>query len=114
MLTRGNCYQSPIKTDRITNMPKIETIRHSLSHILAAAVWNIYPEAKFGIGPAVENGFYYDIEFPGKIAPKDLKKIEKEMKRIIKQGVSFEKEVVSKEKAKNLFKDQPYKKEIRT
>ncbi len=91
---------------------EINIIRHSLAHILASAVQNLYPRAKFGIGPAIENGFYYDIEFPEKVTLKDLPKIEKEMKRIIKQNIFFKKRVVSKEKARTLFKDQPYKKEL--
>lgn len=91
---------------------EINIIRHSLAHILASAVQNLYPGAKFGIGPAIENGFYYDIEFPRKVTPEDLPKIEKEMKRIIKQNISFKKKVVTKEKARTLFKDQPYKKEL--
>ncbi len=91
---------------------EINNIRHSLAHILAAAVQNLYPESKFGIGPAIENGFYYDIELPQKISPTDLPKIEKEMKRIIKKNIPFKKKTVSKEKAKTLFKNQPYKKEL--
>jgi len=91
---------------------KIETIRHSLAHILATAVQELYPKTKFGIGPAIENGFYYDFDLPKKIAPEDLSRIEKKMKEIIKQGVSFKKEKVSKIKARNIFKNQPYKLEL--
>jgi len=93
-------------------MEKIETIRHSLAHIMAYAVKELYPKAKFGIGPAVENGFYYDIEFPAPLKPEDLKKIEDKMKELLKQDIKFEKSSVSKIKAKNLFKGQPYKLEL--
>ena len=58
---------------------KIETIRHSLAHILAAAIQELYPETKFGIGPAIENGFYYDFEFKNSISLDNLLKIEKKM-----------------------------------
>lgn len=70
---------------------QLETIRHSLSHILAAAVSELYPQAKFAIGPAIENGFYYDIDFgEDKINDESLKEIEKKMKHLVKQRVAFE------------------------
>ncbi|PIP22385.1 MAG: threonine--tRNA ligase, partial [Candidatus Nealsonbacteria bacterium CG23_combo_of_CG06-09_8_20_14_all_39_25] len=101
---------------------KTETIRHSLAHILAYAVQELFPGVKFGIGPAIENGFYYDFDTNTdqhrlenrltQITEGDLHKIEKKMKEIIKQGISFKKEVVSEEKAKEIFKSQPYKLEL--
>jgi len=101
---------------------KTETIRHSLAHILAYAVQELFPGVKFGIGPAIENGFYYDFDTNTdqhrlenrltQITEGDLPKIEKKMKEIIKQGISFKKEVVSEEKAKEIFKSQPYKLEL--
>ncbi|MDD3734873.1 MAG: threonine--tRNA ligase [Candidatus Pacebacteria bacterium] len=90
---------------------KIETIRHSLSHILALAVQELYPGVKFGIGPTIENGFYYDFDSV-KIIPEDLPKIEKKMKELIKKNLKFEKKVVSRLEAKKIFKDQPYKLEL--
>ena len=69
----------------------IETIRHSLAHILAYAVQELYPETKFGIGPAIENGFYYDFDLPKNITPKDLPKIEEKMREIIKKNIDFKK-----------------------
>lgn len=90
----------------------IEVIRHSLSHIMALAVKKLYPETKFGIGPAVENGFYYDFDLKESLNIEDLPKIENKMKELIKENISFEKETLSKEKALELFKDQPYKIEI--
>ncbi|MEK7098196.1 MAG: threonine--tRNA ligase, partial [Patescibacteria group bacterium] len=69
----------------------LEIIRHSLSHILAAAIKELYPDVKFAIGPAVENGFYYDIDFGDmKINDENLKEIEKKMIHIAKQGLKFE------------------------
>ena len=93
---------------------KIETLRHSFSHILAAAIQQLYPEAKFGIGPVIENGFYYDLELPHSLTPQDLPKIEKRMKRIISQNLPFEKEEMTAEAALKLFKklNQPYKVEL--
>jgi len=88
----------------------LEEIRHSLSHILAAAVKEMYPGAKFGIGPSIDNGFYYDIEV--ELKDEDLPKIEKKMKEILKKDIVFEKKDVSKKEAKEIFKDQPYKLEL--
>lgn len=92
----------------------LETIRHSLAHIMALAVKNLYPEAKFGIGPVIENGFYYDIDIGKPLSLEDLPKIEAEMKEIIKQGISFKKKEVSLKEAKEIFKElgQPYKLEL--
>jgi len=88
----------------------LEEIRHSLSHILAAAVKDLYPGAKFGIGPSIDNGFYYDIEV--ELKDEDLPKIEKKMREMLKKDFSFEKKDISKKEAKELFKDQPYKLEL--
>lgn len=93
-------------------MSKIETIRHSLSHIMALAVQELYPKVKFGIGPAIENGFYYDFEFPSPILQGDVPKIEKKMRELIKKDIKFEKKTVSKTEAKEIFKTQPYKLEL--
>jgi len=91
---------------------KIEKIRHSLAHILALAVSSLYPKTKFGIGPPIENGFYYDFELPKKITPEDLGKIEEKMKELIKKDIPFEKRKLTKKEAKRIFKDQPYKLEL--
>jgi threonyl-tRNA synthetase len=93
-------------------MKKIEKIRHSLAHILAYAVQELYPQTKFGIGPAIENGFYYDFDLPKKIGQEDLPKIERKMKELIKQEIKFKKKEISKKEAEELFKDQPYKLEL--
>ena len=98
---------------------KIETVRHSLSHIMAAAVQELYPGTKFGIGPAIENGFYYDFALPseasgegGTFALQDLPKIEQKMKELIRRDIKFEKKNIRKKEAEEIFKDQPYKIEL--
>jgi len=94
----------------MNNLKKIEKIRHSLAHVLAYAIDELFNDVKFGMGPAVDNGFYYDFEFKKEdISKEDLPKIEKKMKELIKKDIKFKKEKVSREKAKKLFKNQPYK-----
>ena len=91
----------------------IEIIRHSLAHILASAVKDLYPKVKFGVGPAIENGFYYDFDFAKTpIKEDDLAKIEKKMREIIKKNLKFQKKSISLKEAKKIFKDQPYKLEL--
>ncbi len=90
----------------------IETIRHSLSHVLAAAVIKLYPDTKLGIGPAIDNGFYYDFLLPSSLTPADLKKIEKEMREIISKDLKFEKSELLVIEALKLEKGQQFKKEL--
>ncbi len=90
----------------------IETIRHSLSHIMAMAVKKLYPQVKFGIGPAIENGFYYDFQFPTAISPEDLPQIEEKMRELIKKDIKFIRKEISAEEAKDIFTNQPYKLEL--
>ena len=92
----------------------IEKIRHSLSHILASAVLEIYPKAKLGMGPAVENGFYYDLDLGTKVSLTDekLAEIETKMRELLKQNLKFEKKNIAKRVAKKLFAIQPYKLEL--
>jgi len=92
----------------------LEIYRHSAAHIMAAAVKELYPEAKLAIGPAINNGFYYDFDLPNTLTPQYLKKIEDKMQEIIKLGQPFIREEMSKDKAKELFSklDEPYKLEI--
>lgn len=87
-------------------------IRHSAAHIMAQAVLEFYPEAKYTIGPPVENGFYYDFDLPEPIKEEDLAKIEKRMRQIIAGQHAFQKRVLSAEEARQIFKDQPYKLEL--
>ena len=91
---------------------KIETIRHSLSHLLASAVQELYPGVKLGIGPAIEQGFYYDFDLVSPLSENDLPKIEKKMIELIKKNLKFKKKFVSKVEARKLFKNQPYKLEL--
>lgn len=86
----------------------MQLIRHSMAHILAMAVKHLYPDVKLGIGPAIDDGFYYDFDNL-KISENDFLKIEEEMKKIIFARVKFEKKVVDYKKAKELMKDEPYK-----
>ena len=89
----------------------IETIRHSLAHVLAAAVKKLYPDVKFAGGPAIENGFYYDFDTEHRFSEDDFQKIEKEMRDLIKSNGRFEQRNVSLDEAKQIFADQPYKME---
>jgi threonyl-tRNA synthetase len=91
---------------------QLERMRHSASHIMAEAVQSLFPEAKFGIGPTIENGFYYDFELPRPLTPEDLSVIESKMRGIIGQDVPFVVEEMSKDKARKLFATQPYKLEL--
>ena len=91
---------------------QVARMRHSTSHIMAEAVQCLFPGAKFGIGPMIENGFYYDFELPRALAPDDLPVIEGKMREIIGQDVPFVTEKMSKEKARKLFAAQPYKLEL--
>lgn len=93
----------------------LEKMRHTLSHVLAAAVRELYPNAKFGIGPAIDTGFYYDIDFgDAKVSEADLPKIEKKMREIIKRKLPMTKRVVSKSEALDWARDnkQDYKVEL--
>lgn len=97
----------------------LDTLRHSISHIMAAAVLELFPKAKLGIGPSIEDGFYYDFALPaeasakaGHLSDKDLPRIEKKMKELLKKGLKFEKKEILKADAGKIFKDQPYKLEL--
>ena len=87
-------------------------LRHSCSHVMADAVERLFPKVKLGIGPAIEDGFYYDFDIEEGFVPSDLAKIEKEMARIIKEDLEFKKEELSKKEALKLFKKEPYKIEL--
>ena len=89
-----------------------EKIRHSLAHILAMAVLKKFPKTKLGIGPVIENGFYYDFSLPSPIAEKDLPELEESMKSIIRGNLDFAGENSTLAKARKLFADQPFKLEL--
>jgi threonyl-tRNA synthetase len=91
---------------------KLHNLRHSLAHLLAAAVLEIYPDTKNTIGPSIEDGFYYDFEFSSPISDKDLPKIEKKMKEILKTWKEFESVEKTEDEAKKYFSNNEYKKEL--
>ncbi|MFH2144575.1 MAG: threonine--tRNA ligase [Candidatus Omnitrophota bacterium] len=87
-------------------MMDLDALRHSCSHVMAQAVKELYPEVRVAIGPAIEDGFYYDFDRPEPFTPEDLLKVEEKMKQIIKQNLPFEKEEWDKKKALAFFKKQ--------
>jgi len=91
---------------------KLEALRHSASHIMAEAVQSLFPEVKFGIGPAIEDGFYYDFDLPRPLVAEDLPAIEARMREIIAAELPFSSEEISVREANKLFADQPYKLEL--
>ena len=99
------------KKDRYEDS-ELYRIRHSAAHVMAEAVIELFPEAKYTIGPPIENGFYYDFDLPRSLNPEDLEKIEKRMRQIIAGHHKFVRTVVSADEARQIFKDQPYKLEL--
>ena len=87
-------------------------LRHSTAHVLAQAVQQLFPDAKLGIGPPVENGFYYDFDVAEPFGPDDLKAIEQRMRQIVKQGQRFSRRVVSPDEARAELALEPYKLEL--
>ena len=94
------------------NEERLAVIRHSFAHVMAEAVLQIFPEAQTAIGPAVQNGFYYDFALPRTLTPEDLDEIAARMETIIKKGGPFVKSVVSREEALKRFEKQPFKTEL--
>lgn len=90
----------------------LTTMRHSAAHLLAASVLDIWPNTKLAIGPAIENGFYYDFEFKKPISDSDLPKIEKKMTEILRSWSEFEGKEISVNEAKNIFKNNHFKLEL--
>lgn len=92
----------------------LDLLRHSTAHLMAAALTDLYGDVKFGVGPAIENGFYYDIELPEgvSISPADFEKIEAKMAELAKADESFVRRVVTKDEAREIFADQPLKLEL--
>jgi len=91
---------------------KLDMMRHSTAHVMAEAVQSMFPDAKFGIGPTIEDGFYYDFELSRPLSPDDLPFIEAKMKEIVKANVPFMKSTATKEEARKIFANQPYKLEL--
>lgn len=96
----------------MNNTDKLHNIRHSLAHLLAAAILELYPDTKNTIGPAIDDGFYYDFEFSSPVSEKELPKIEKKMKELLKAWNKFESEEKTPDEAKEYFKNNEYKIEL--
>jgi threonyl-tRNA synthetase len=94
------------------DIKNMETMRHSASHVMAEAVQSVFPDAKFAIGPSIEDGFYYDFDLPRTLIPEDLPVIEKKMSEIIAADLPFTRREVDKSAARKLFASQPYKLEL--
>lgn len=88
------------------------TLNHSTSHLMAEAIMHLYPEAKLGFGPAIEDGFYYDVDLPFALNEENLREIEKEMHKIAAKNMPYVRKEVSKEEALKLFANNPYKLEL--
>src|SRR3954470_23270850 len=96
------------------NPEALEVYRHSTAHLLAAAVLELFPETKLGVGPPIENGFYYDFQRPDAFSPEDLEKIEKKMWELQAKDLQYERQYMEKEKGLKLYGDQPMKCELIT
>lgn len=90
----------------------LEVLRHSTAHLMAQALKRLYGDVKFGVGPVIEGGFYYDFDMDEKVSSDDFDKIEKTMKQIVNENYKIERKVVSRNEAKEFFKDDPYKLEL--
>jgi threonyl-tRNA synthetase len=87
-------------------------LRHSTAHVMAQAVQELFPHAKLGIGPPVENGFYYDFDVPAPFTPDDLKSVENRMRQIVSRGQQFSRRVVTEDEARAELANEPYKREL--
>src|SRR5919202_4451299 len=94
------------------NGDRLRPLRHSAAHIMAQAVLELFPDAKLGIGPAIEDGFYYDFDLPRPLSPDDLPIIESRMRESIQGNHPFRHDALSTEAPREQFKDQPYKLEL--
>ena len=90
----------------------LHQLRHSVSHVMAQAVLEKFPEGKIAIGPPIENGFYYDFDLPRPLTPEDLEDIQARMHEIVAEGHDFVYQEISEEEGRQLFADQPYKLEL--
>lgn len=101
-----------MENEHMDEHSEMDAMRHSASHVMAQAVLDMIPEAKFAIGPAIEDGFYYDFDLPRTLTPEDLEEIEARMRAAIEADYRFERRVIEREEAEHLFADQPYKLEL--
>ncbi|MFJ7919641.1 threonine--tRNA ligase [Lysinibacillus fusiformis] len=111
-LTRPIMEDAQITLYDASSKEGIEVIRHSTAHLLAQAVKRLYPHAQFGVGPVIENGFYYDIDIADTLTPNDLQQIEKTMKQIVRENVQIKRREVSRNEAKELFAHDALKLEL--
>jgi threonyl-tRNA synthetase len=111
-LGRGLDHDVSLAPLPATNDQGRAVLRHSTAHVLAQAVTDLYPGAKYAIGPPIEDGFYYDFDVPEPFTPEDLERIEVRMREIIAEGQPFRREELSRADGLKLFADQPYKQEI--
>jgi len=100
------------KKKKESEVEELEAMRHSASHVMAEAVQSMFPDARFGIGPTIENGFYYDFDLPRSLTPDDLPLIEEKMREIIASATLFIREEITKDEARKLFAGQSYKLEL--
>ncbi len=116
MLRIKRCRRGLVVLPRndIENMNPIEMMRHSAAHVMAAAIQSLFPKAKFGVGPAVDNGFYYDIDIGRTVTPEDLKDIQKAMQKLANKKLAFERQEMKIDEAIKLFEKlgQPFKVEL--
>lgn len=111
-LTRPIMEDAQITLYDASSKEGIEVIRHSTAHLLAQAIKRLYPHAQFGVGPVIENGFYYDIDIADTLTPSDLQQIEKKMKQIVQENIPIHRREVSREEAKQLFAHDALKLEL--
>jgi threonyl-tRNA synthetase len=97
---------------QVSDQPELARMRHSAAHVMAEAIQQMFPDARFAIGPAIEDGFYYDLELPRSLSTDDFPEIESRMKKIVENAEVFERKEVSREEALEIFADQPYKVEL--
>lgn len=107
-------YGDQVEIVTVDSSEGLEVLRHSTAHVMAQAVKRLYPEAKLAIGPAIENGFYYDFDLPETLSSEDLVAIEDEMKKIVQEDLPFERQELSREEAIKFFTEQgeEYKREL--
>ena len=106
---RADAVAEPVTPDSDDGL---HVLRHSAAHVMAQAVCDLWPGAKYAIGPAIEDGFYYDFDLPESMSPDDLRRIEKRMRAVVSGAQPFVREELSRDAALELFANQPYKKEI--
>ena len=109
--TDGELEQDGLGRDAFANEEeyRLHALRHSTAHVMAEAIAKVYPGAKFAFGPPVKDGFYYDVDVDHPITEGDLTRIEEEMRVIVKRNSTFQRRELSKDEAKEVFADQPFK-----